>query len=241
MFRSLRRVAHALSTGSAKVYLTEILLILFSLWIAVSVDRCRENDRKQAKLDEYLKAILVDVQKEKETCQYNLYDCNQDIDKLKLAIDALQYDHPDSLKVGWESFLNVYWRGVFRTFPPTTFDIMMQSGDGALISDLSLRNEVSAIFAFRSTVIRADLENFDKQTQVCIEQLGQYVDLKKLTQGDNFAECLTDKEGFYRTPRNELFVLARTASLRAFHLEAAIEDLDSLEKKLQKQIELSGK
>ncbi len=217
--------------AGTRKYITQITLILLSLFIATSVDRCREASKNQEKLREYMQAVLVDIQGEKETCEVNLHDCEQDIEGL---IETMQYvDKPDSLEMALTSFSSVFWRGVFRTFSPTTFETMGQTGDITLLKNLALRNKLSGVFAFRRTVVKQDLEEYDRQTNICVEKMGQHIDLTRWLYTQPFDEsCILDRAGFLKSPHNEVFILLRTANLRAFHLENAIEELEDAEKDL---------
>ena len=141
----------------------------------------------------------------------------------------------DSLYSAYSNFAEVYQRGVFRAFPPTTFDLMAQSGDANLLKDLHLRNSLAATFAFRENVVRKDLEDFDRQTQVCAEKLGRFFDLSLLFGGEK-EKFLRDREGFLNDPHNEVFLLLRNANLRAFHLESAIEALEETQTELDEYL-----
>jgi hypothetical protein len=227
----LKRFLALFDPAGTRKYITQITLILLSLFIATSVDRCREANKNQEKLREYMQAVLVDIQGEKETCQINLHDCKRDIQGLTNTLEYV--NKPDSLEIALTSFSSVFWRGVFRTFSPTTFETMGETGDITLLKDLKLRNKLSSVFAFRRTVVKQDLEEYDRQTNLCAEKMGQHIDLTRWLYSQPFDEsCIFDRAGFLQSPHNEVFILLRVANLRAFHLENAIEDLEDAEKEL---------
>ena len=145
------------------------------------------------------------------------------------------YAQDDSLYAAYSNFAEVYQRGVFRAFPPTTFDLMVQSGEADLLKDLQLRNSLASVFAFRQDVVRKDLEDFDRSTQVCAEKLGAYFDLSLMFDREK-GKFMIDKEGFLRTPHNEVFLLLRNTNLRAFHLEEAIESLKEVQTALDEYL-----
>lgn len=217
--------------AGVKKYFTQITLILISLMLATRVDRCREANKEQDKLREYLTAIQSDIQDEIKTDKLNLNDCNRDVKCLLEFLLKSTNEHNDSLYLAYSNFAEVYQRGVFRAFPPSTFDLMAQSGDANLLKDLRLRNSLASVFAFRQDVIRKDLEDFDRQTQVCAEKLGMYFDLSLMFAGEN-EKFLRNKEGFLKDPHNEVFLLLRNANLRGFHLKNAIEELNVLQSEL---------
>jgi hypothetical protein len=197
------------------------------------VDRCREAEKNKAKLREYLTAIQVDLKEEIVTCEMNLNDCENDMKCLSATLQNINIPHRDSLERALNGFAQVYWRGVFRSFSPTTFELMSETGDANLLKNMELRNKLSSVFAFRKNIIKQDLEQFDKQTELCAEKLGQHVNLTMLLYSTPFDEkCITDKVGFLKSPHNEVFLLLRTANLRAFHLDTAIENLKEVETEL---------
>ncbi len=217
--------------AGVRKYITQITLILISLMLATRADRCREASKEQVKLREYLTAIQSDIQEEIKTDNMNLKDCERDKKCLLEFLVKSSHDHRDSLCEAYSNFAEVYQRGVFRAFPPSTFELMAQSGDANLLKDLHLRNSLASVFAFRQNVIRKDLEDFDRQTQLCAEKLGQYFDLSLMFAGEN-ENFLRDKDGFLKDPHNEVFLLLRNASLRNFHLENAIEELKEVQNEL---------
>lgn len=224
---SIKRFLSLFDPAGTKKYLTQITLILLSLSIATSVDRCRERAKDNVKLIGYLHAIQVDISEETKTCRLNLKDCDQDIQCLTTTLRLINKTQQDSIESAMTNFAAVYWRGVFRAFPPTTFDMMGETGDANLLKNLELRNRLASVFAFRRTVLQQDLEKFDRQTEACAQKLGEHVDLTRLLYSTSFDEkCILDRSAFFKSPHNEVFLLLRTANLRAFHLEKAIESLE---------------
>jgi hypothetical protein len=219
--------------AGVKKYFTQVSLILLSLLIASRAEKCREADRNDQKLREYLVAIRQDVRDEIEIDQMNLRDCDRDVECLTEVLQKSRFvRQPDSLREVFLLFCEVYRRGVFRAFPPKTFDMMQQSGDAHLLKDLSLRAELASAFAFRQTVIRPDLQTYDAQTQACAAHLGQYFDFGTLFLDEKKTQFLTDQAGFARDPHMPVLTLLHTAHMRAFHLSAAIGELQNLETRL---------
>ncbi len=218
------RFASLFDPTGVRKYVTQISLILFSLLLATRAERCREAGKEHEKLREYLTAIQADIQDEIKTDKMNLHDCERDMKCLIEFMDKSNSSNIDSLYLAYSNFAEVYQRGVFRAFPPSTFDLMAQSGDVNLLKDLHLRNSLASVFAFRQNVVRKDLEDFDRQTQICAEKLGRFFELSLLFTGEK-EKFLRDREGFLRDPHNEVFLLLRNANLRGFHLDNALEEL----------------
>jgi hypothetical protein len=57
----IKRFLNLFDPSGTRKYVTQITLILFSLLIATSVDRCRETAKDRVKLIEYLKAVQADL------------------------------------------------------------------------------------------------------------------------------------------------------------------------------------
>ena len=223
------RFTRLFDPAGVKKYVTQVSLILFSLLLATRAERCRESGKEREKLIEYLSAIRLDLEDEIKTDAMNLNDCERDI--ACLVTFMRKSSHRDSLLDAYASFAEVYQRGVFRAFPPTTFDIMAQSGDANLLKDLKLRNSLASSFAFRQNVIKKDLEDYDRETVVCAEKLGRFFDLSLMFSGKK-EKFMLDEAGFLRDPHNEVLLLLRSASVRGFHLETAIEDVKATAKQL---------
>ncbi len=227
----LRQFLNLFDPAGVKKYFTQISLILISLLLATRAEKCRDEHKEDRKLREFLIEVQADIQEELKNDEMNLKDCKRDI---KCLVNFLRYYNdpaPDSLKSAMESIAEVYYRGVFRSFPPNTFEIMVETGDARLIRDLKMRAELASVFAFRRNVVQPDLASFDLQTQQCFREMGYFLDLTQLMKAYN-ESFFTDKKGFIEASHNEAFLLLRNAELRAFHLDVAIEDLESAQKNL---------
>ena len=206
----------------AQDYFIQVSLIILSLFVAVGVDRCNTANRQEKVLQEYYEAIAQDLVKELSLNEENLYDCQQDMAGIKKAQQSFRYNQSDSLQNGLRAIAGVAIRGVFRTFSPTTFDVMSSTGDVLLIKDLELRDDLYAIFSFRNNIIQQDLIGFNKQLDQTLEKLGPFIDYACLTQSQTLVECILDREGLVQDPHNELMTLQLKTGRRAYHLEIAI-------------------
>ena len=224
-----RKFLSKLSGGKVNIlaYVLEIFLIIFSILIAIQADRYQQSKRNQHKLDDYIQAMYLDLLEEQESNRNNLFDCEQDIRSLNVGIRLSQFDNRDSIQIALYNLAQVATRGVFRAFPPTTFDIMMSTGDIALIKDLEVRGQLASTFSFRDAYTKRDLLEFDKETKRVTDELGKYAKLSCMYNTRDLTSCLTDREGFTKHFHNEIFPLARAANLRAFHLKRAINYFDA--------------
>ena len=229
--RWFARFSGLFDPAGLKKYVTQVSLILVSLFIATRADRCRDAAKDQIKLKEYLAAVQQDLQEELESDQMNLNDCKRDVYCLIKFLELSEYENQDSIFSAFSFFAEVYQRGVFRAFPPTTFDIMVQTGDASLIKDIKMRNSLASVFAFRQNVIQKDLQEFDHQTQLCTESLGRFLDFGLMFSATD-RPFLLDPKGFKKDPHNEVFILLRNANLRAFHLGVAVDDIKDVQKEL---------
>jgi len=225
----LRRIRRRLSNSNAKVatYLLEVLLIILSVLAAIQADRYNQARKDQQKLDEYVQALYQDLQEELETNRMNLIDCQKDLEAIEAAMRQFRYDQNDSLQLGLANLGAVFTRGVFRAFPPTTYDVMLSSGDLALIEDLEFRNLLASVMAFRDNYLKSDLQEFDKQTLELSRYVGQYVDITCLASSEELYPCIFDRQGIVSDVHNELFIYYRVAQLRAFHLSASVRGMDA--------------
>lgn len=209
-------------------YLISVSLIVVSLLLTGRVERWREASRDRERLQEYLVAIQKDVKHELDADRKNLKDCRSDIRALETVVNySLAQDTSKADSVLFE-YANMMFRGVFRSFPPSTYDMMTQSGEARLIKNLELRNAMSTCFSFRSNILQPDLRSFDRELIACTEKLGKYIHLARLADFELKMAWL-DRQGFFQTPRNEVVQLLRNAELRAFHLEVAVENFSELD------------
>ena len=141
-------------------YLLQVSLIVLGLVIATSVNRCNTRRKAAASLQEYYTAIRADLEVESRSNQLNIDDAQRDIESLDNAVRLLAASHTDSLVRGIEEVTDVVVKGVFRTFSPTTFDVMVNTGDVSLITDLDLRSGLATLFAFRPNIVEQDLRNY---------------------------------------------------------------------------------
>ena len=138
------------------------------------------------------------------------------------SIRLLNYKQPDSLDLALFNIRTVIARGVFRAFPPTTLDIMLSTGDIALIKDISFRNLLTSTFSFRDDYVKKDLLDFDLQIKNSSRKMGDFLNLTCVAMRNKAPhQCITDLEGFLKEMPNELFILLRQAQIRAFHLNIA--------------------
>lgn len=219
-----RKLFSRLNNGKVNflVYLVEIFLIIFSILIAIQADRYQQYKRNQNKLDNYLQAMHQDLLNEQRLNRNNLGDCLQDIKNLEKSLRMSQVNQDDSLTLALQNFGAVISRGVFRAFPPTTYDIMFSSGDIALIRDLDFRSRLAGTFSFRNSYTKKELLDFDALTDEVARNLAKYGNLSCMLSTNEQYVCLNDRAGFVSNFHNELFLLLNNARSRAFHLRIAI-------------------
>ena len=217
-----------MSTSNAKVatYFLEVFLIILSVLAAIQADRYNQARKDQQKLDDYVQALYQDLQEEQASNRMNLFDGRKDLECMEAAMRQLRYNQNDSLQLALRNLGAVFTRGVFRAFPPTTYDVMLSSGDLALIEDLEFRNLLAAAMAFRENYLKKDLEKFDEQTLAYSRYVGQYVDITCLASSEQLYPCIFDREGLVSDVHNELFIYYRVAQLRASHLSASVRTFE---------------
>lgn len=221
-------------------YIVEVSLIIVSILVAIQADRYQQNRRNQIKLESYIHSMYQDLLYDQDRNRNNLEDCQNDIKNITRSLRLSQINQDDSLSVALRNLGVVFTRGVFRAFPPTTFDIMLQSGDVALIRDLDLRNKLASTFSFREDYIKKDLLDFDIQTREMSKTLAQYGNLPCMFSRSDLHACLQEREGFTENFHNDLFIFLRTAQVRAFHLQIAIQGFDRTIKEMEDLYQLKN-
>ena len=220
------------------VYFAEIWLIIFSILVAIQADRYRQNIRTENKLDDYLQAMYQDLLIDQRLNQNNLADCLNDIKNIEASMRLSQIDQVDSLSSALQNFGAVIARGVFRAFPPTTYDIMISTGDIGIIKDLEFRSRLAGAFSFRQDYVKKDLLAFDALTDEVARSLGQFGNLSCMVSTPAPHTCLRDRNGFIDNFNNELFLLLTNARSRAYHLRIAIRYLEATIEKMEEMYDL---
>lgn len=202
-------------------YLLQVSLIIISLLIATGVNRCNEEKGDRAKLAEYLDDIEQDITQELEVLSRNLVDAENDYADLERSIATIKNSEMDSLQVSLMLCLRVLGRGVFRTFEPTTFDLMTSSGDVLLIDDMDYRRQMANFVDFRISYLKGDLQRHDDLILETARKLSEFLDLACATNTRGGINCLLDEQGYRKDVSNTLVILLRATELRIFHLEVA--------------------
>lgn len=222
------------------VYLAEIGLIIFSILVAIQADRYRQNIRTENKLDDYLQAMYQDLLAEQRLNQNNLADCLNDIKNIEASMRLSQIGQADSLSSALQNFGAVIARGVFRAFPPTTYDIMFSTGDIGIIKNLEFRSRLAGAFSFRQDYVKKDLLAFDALTDEVARSLGQFGNLSCMVSTPQPHICLRDRKGFINNFNNELFLLLTNARSRAYHLRIATRYFEATIQEMEKLYDLQG-
>ncbi len=199
-------------------YLLQVSLIILGLVIATSADRCNTRRKSDRTLQEYYAAIRTDLAAEDRSNQYNIGDAERDVASLDSTVWLFTTDSPDSLVLGVKALTAVLAKGVFRTFSPTTFDVMVNTGDVSLIKDLELRSELAALFAFRTDIVAQDLADYNRQVLLTLESIGDKIDLNCIVGLTVTADCIKSPTRLAEETKDELLVLQRVATSRLFHL-----------------------
>lgn len=235
-----RKFFSRISNGKTNVfvYLAEICLIIFSILVAIQADRYRQNIRTENKLDDYLQAMHQDLLIEQRLNQNNLADCLNDIKNIEASMRLSQIDQSDSLSSALQNFGAVIARGVFRAFPPTTYDIMFSTGDIGIIKDLEFRSRLAGAFSFRGDYVKKDLLAFDALTDDVARSLGEFGNLSCMVSTPQPYTCLRDRKGFIEEFNTDLFLLLTNARSRAYHLRIAIRYFEATIKEMEELYEL---
>jgi len=233
-----RKILNRLRTPKTGIgtYIVEVSLVILSILIAFQADRYNQNLKNNKKLNDYIQATYKELLEEQETNKVNLIDCNKDIQNIQNSLRLLKAENKDSTILTLELVAEVFSRGVFRSFPPTTFDIMVSTGDVTLIKDLEFRRALSSLFSFRENYIKGDLQEYDAELKVLLQQLSKYLNLSCIYEPDQLPfECIKKLEGLESEISNHLFIFLDFAQSRAFHLRIAIKMYDSMIKRLEEE------
>ena len=204
-------------------YLLQVSLIVLGLAIATSVDRCNTARRNEAKLLDYYRAIRADIRADAYSNTLNIADARNDVTDLDAALRLLPQPGPDSLTTGLRRLRRVLLKGVFRTFSPSTFDLMAANGDQALIRDLRVRNQLSDAFAFRNDILADDLRLYNQEVRRTLNALSAHLELRCFLTGPQDPSCLDEPTPLRPTDLDPVLELQLTAHSRLYHLDIGNE------------------
>ena len=133
---------------------------------------------------------------ERRPNENNIADYKKDVSAIELSLSNLSSKIDSELEAGLKSCLTVLGRGVFRSFPPLTYDRMVVSGEANLVKSILLKDRLSAYGAFRSNYLQDDLKEFDKSTLDVLEKFSPFLDLDCTIQNrqGQVIQCATDKK-----------------------------------------------
>ncbi|MEM7572578.1 MAG: hypothetical protein AAF433_06745 [Bacteroidota bacterium] len=213
-------------------YIIQVSLIILSILIATGISHCEQDRQEDKRLQEYWQAIQAEVEEEIRVLENNVFDAQKDVKNLKRGITLAQYAHPDSTLLSLQEFARTNLRGVFRTFPPSTYETMVSTGDVHLIKDLEFRNTLGSAFNYLQEVVKPDLINWDAATQKSFEQLSPYLNVSQLLAYNITPAVLANWQGFQEASAEVYAVLLRQANIRAFHLSAGLSYFQNLQEEL---------
>ena len=201
-------------------YLTQVSLLLISVLLALAVDRCNQSRKDAARWVEYRTLIVEELKQELHSTRMNIADNANDISGLEVAMTAVPVEDAAAQLAAAGQVGLVIGRGVFRTFPPLTYALLVSNGDSHLVEDLDLRQQLAAYASFRKDYIQHDLVRHDELTLELVDRVGQYVDLWCLRRtGAADPACITDAERLSRKLPQDIVKIYRHSGLRGFHLE----------------------
>ncbi|MEO0733131.1 MAG: hypothetical protein AAFZ52_09870 [Bacteroidota bacterium] len=204
-----------------KDYLTQVSLILLSLLIAVSVDRCNQRQRDADRLEDFVQLIHQELADELHTTELNIYDAERDIEDLGRVLKNISAAHDDSLALTVMLTARVIGKGVYRPFPPLAYEQMIAAGDAGLIKDISLRDRLAAAAALRDDYVQSDLRQYDGMVLEVIDRFYDYVDLGCVleTRGREPLRCIKDRALLRERGAADLGKITQMARIRTFHLQ----------------------
>lgn len=219
-------------------YLVQVSLIIFSILIALGVDRCSQNSRNNKRLDAYLNMMEQELEDEVVATSNNIDDVQKDIDNLQFGMNAFPQGVDSLTTQALIRGISTFNRGVFRGFPPMTYERMETVNDAFLIKDLSLREQLSSTAAFRTDYVQTDLRNYDTMILEAIDRYSRFVDIACLIRiirtrsGEPIINCVTDATALRRDGAADFSKLLYMAQLRKFHLERYRQSLRNAQEAL---------
>ncbi|MEM6770204.1 MAG: hypothetical protein AAF597_06460 [Bacteroidota bacterium] len=213
-------------------YLIQVSLIILSILVALGVDRCSQNSRNNKRLDAYLKMMEQEFEDEMYFTSNNIDDAQKDIDNLQFGMQAFPQGIDSLTTKALMRGIATFNRGVFRGFPPMTYERMEAVNDAFLIKDLSLREQLSSTAAFRTDYVQADLANYDAMILEAIDRFSRYVDvgclIRNIRSGTGVPlDCVTDADALRRYGAADFSKLLYLAQIRKFHLERYQQSIEN--------------
>ena len=136
------------NTNYLKYALGEIVLVVIGILIALQVNNWNEQRKDQSLEQNYLKRLIVDLTKDRETLQFSNDLCDirmEQINKLTAAIN-----HPDSLCAGYNQLVESIEKVTWKSYLPLSqivYNELQTTGRMALLQKEALREELANYYA----------------------------------------------------------------------------------------------
>ena len=158
-FRKIRQ--KLLSENKFSKYLIyaigEIILVVIGILIALQINNWNENNKLEAKKQDYYQQLLADLRKDKEFSTKTIKQFN----KLREEYDNYRnefYSKNLTVKEVYEKLLNLNFESVSITFSSNTTETLQNSGEMVLIPS-EIRNKLIDLKNFQNTIKANSLAN----------------------------------------------------------------------------------
>ena len=196
-FRKIRQ--NSLSEGKTRKYLKyaigEIILVVIGILIALQINNWNENNKLEAKKQDYYQQLLADLKKDKEFSTKTIEQFN----KLREEYDNYRnefYSKNLTVKEVYEKLLNLNLESVSITFSSNTTETLQNSGEIVLIPS-EIRNELIDLKNFQNTIKANSLaNNLQKNniTQKIFSLFGNFDLQKRVTSQKDLESLLVTDE-----------------------------------------------
>ena len=241
-FRKIRQ--NLLSEGKTGKYLKyavgEIILVVIGILIALQINNWNENNKLQAKKQDYYQQLLADLKKDEEFSINTIEQFN----KLREEYDNYRnefYSKNLTVKEVYEKLLNLNFESVSITFSSNTTETLQNSGEIVLIPS-EIRNKLIDLKNFQNTIKANSLANNLQKgniTQKIFSLFGN-LDLQKRVASQK------DLESLLVTDENRREIILGWENMQGWknfsernsirQLQDLLEEINIIEKKINREI-----
>lgn len=146
----------------------EILIVIFGISIAFSMNKCGDNSQNETLKQEYINNLKQDIEADKIQLDANLIKINKNIEICTNIIPVLGTEDPEKEK----KLKGIYYVANLTNFTPKdyTHQALINSGDLKLMNNFKLKSDILKHYSIYKEISKAYL----RQETINKDYLGKY-------------------------------------------------------------------
>ena len=218
----------------------EIILVVIGILIALQINNWNENNKLEAKKQDYYQQLLADLKKDKEFSTKTIEQFNRLREEYNNYRNEF-YSNNLTVKEVYEKLLNLNFESVSITFSSNTTETLQNSGEMVLIPS-EIRNKLIDLKNFQNTIKANSLANNLQKNNITQKVFSLFgnIDLQERVASQK------DLESLVVTDENRREIILGWENMQGWknfsennsrrQLQDMLEDIDDIEQKINTEI-----